>query len=168
MPRVADRGRAVAGLLQQILGLLGLGKSPKHRRAASRRSPEALRRSGLVRCRQCRFEVRRGTPRCPQCGARVIESLSMTPATADLGFTELEQKLLLAASVSETRTIHVLPATGSREGEVKAGSLRISGNEVLATVDQLRQAGLLEPTDDNSFALTDKGRKAVARLDEPI
>ncbi len=92
----------------------------------------------------------------------------MTPATADLGFTELEQRLLLAASGSETRTIHVLPATGSAEGEVKAGSLRIGGNEVLTAVEELFHAGLLKPTDDNSFALTDKGRKAVARLDEPI
>ena len=167
MPGVADRGIAVAGLLQQILDLLGLGKSPTRRRAKPHKSPEALKRSGLVRCRACRAEVRRGTPRCPQCGARVISPSRRSP-TADLGFTDLQERLLLAASTSESRTIHVLPATGSAEGEVKAGSLRISGNEVLTAVEQLRQAGLVEPADDNSFALTDKGRKAVARLAEPI
>ena len=167
MPGLADRGIAVAGLLQQILGLLGLGKSQTHRHAKPRKSFEALKRSGLVRCRQCRAEVRRGTPRCPQCGSRVIEAPRGNPPT-ELGFTDLEERLLLAASTSESRAIHVLPPKGSAEGEVKAGSLRISGNEVLTAVEQLVQADLVEPADDNSFALTDKGRKAVARLDEPI
>ncbi len=158
MPRVADRGIAVAGLMRQILGLLGLGKSPT-RKPKRHKSSSVLKRSGLVRCRQCKAEVRQGIRRCPQCGTRTA---------TDVGFTDFQERVLHASSAGEGQTIHVLPAKGSAEGEVKAGSLRISGNEVLATVDQLRQAGLLEPTDDNSFALTDKGRKAVARLDEPI
>ena len=158
MPRVADRGIAVAGLMQQILGLLGLGKSSERRRTP-RKSSSALKQSGLVRCRQCGAEVRRETRRCPHCGTRTI---------ADLGFPDLQERLLLAASTSENQTIHVLPAQGSAEGEVKAGSLRISGGEVLAAVQELLQAGLVEPTDDNSFALTGMGRKAAARLDQPI
>ena len=158
MPRVADRGIAVAGLMRQILGLLGLGKSPTPRRK-HHKSSSVLKRSGLVRCRQCKAEVRQGIRRCPQCGTRTA---------TDVGFTDLQERVLLASSAGEGQTIHVLPAKGSAEGEVKAGSLRINGDDVLTAVKQLLQAGLVEPTGDNSFALTGKGRKAAARLEQPI
>ena len=156
------------GLLHQILELLGLAKSAGHRHAKPRKSQSALKRSGLVRCKRCRAEVRKGTLRCPQCGSRVIEPPSDLPSVAKLDLSDLQNRLLIAASTSENRSIHVLPAKGSAEGEVKAGALRLSGDEVLTAVEQLQQAGLVESTDDGRFALTDKGQKAVEQLGEPI
>jgi len=159
---------AVAGRLRQILDLLGLAKSPPRRSASPRKRPEALKRSGLVQCKQCRTSVRRGTPRCPQCGARVIESTTKGPPIAKLGLTDLQERLLVAAATSESRSIHVLRAKGSDEGEVKAGALRLTGDEALNALDQLWQAGLIEPADDTSFVVTDNGKKTVDQLDEPI
>jgi len=157
----------VAGLLQQILGLLGLDKSPKRRRRP-RQSPEALKRSGLVTCKGCQAPVRQGTPRCPQCGARVIEPPATLPSVAKLDLSDLQNKLLEAASTTESRSIQVLPPKGSEEGEVKAGSLRITGDDALTAVDQMCRAGLVEAKDDSSFVLTESGQKAVDRLAEPI
>ena len=156
------------GLLRQILELLGLAKSPAHKHAKPRKSISALKKSGLVRCKRCRAEVRQGTLRCPQCGSRFIEPPSDLPSIAKLDLSDLQNRLLVAASTSENRSIHVLQAKGSAEGEVKAGSLRLSGDDVLIAVERLRQAGLLESTDDSSFVLTGKGQKAVERLAEPI
>ncbi len=153
----------MAGLLQQILGLLGLARSPARKRTISQ---AALQRSGLTRCSQCNAAVRPGTPRCQQCGTRLTKSKG-TPI-ADPGISDLQEKLLVACSICESRTIHVLPGSSIAEGEVKAGPLRISGDKALTAVDRLSQAGLIESTNDNSFLLTDKGQKEVDRLNEPI
>ena len=154
--------------MRQIMGLLGLGKSSRPRRTAHGRIGTASKRTGFARCKNCRATVRLGTLRCAQCGTRVIQSPSKGTPIADLGLTDLQTRLLVAAAHSKSRTIHVLPARGSAEGEVKAGALRISGDEGLRAVEQLSQAGLVEPTDDTSFMVTGKGRKTVAKLDEPI
>ena len=157
----------MAGLVQQILGLLGLGKSRKRRRR-SHKSPEALRRSGLVACKGCQAPIRQGTPRCPQCGARVIVPPARLPSVAKLDLSDLQNKILEAASGSESRSIHVLSPKGSDEGEVKAGDLRLTGDDALTAVDKMWRAGLVEPRDDTSFVLTENGQKAVDRLAEPI
>ncbi len=90
------------------------------------------------------------------------------PSVAKLDLSDLQNKILEAASGSESRSIHVHPPKGSDEGEVKAGDLRLTGDEALIAVDQMWKAGLVEPRDDRSFVLTENGQKAVDRLAEPI
>ena len=148
-------------LLQQLLGFLGIGGSRRRRRRPPT-SAAVLRRSGLVRCQQCRATVRLGTLRCPQCGTRTIESLPKLPSTAVAGLTDLQQEILAATLDGEEQTIHVVPPKGSDEGEVKAGAQRMSGDDVLFAVERLWQKGFVEPTDDASFRPTEKGRNAIA------
>jgi hypothetical protein len=78
--------------------------------------------------------------------------------------TELQQQMLVAARGSDERRLVALPASGSDEGEVKAGGLRLYGRDALEALAGLQRHGLLTESGRMTFVLTVEGERLADEL----
>ena len=143
--------------------LKGIGAKKPKRRRRERRRPTRKAGSSFIDCTHCQTRVKKTLPRCPNCGTRVVlptsaaEDAQAGKAYEGNGLDAYQKKLLLATHASTDRQIYVLPSSGSQEGEVKAGSLRIYGDEALRAVSRLDKEGFVNRIDDHTFELTEEG-----------
>lgn len=74
-------------------------------------------------------------------------------------------RILAGSLQADDGKIHVQPKSGDDEGEVRAGTWRIYGNEAVNAIDALLHAGLVERKDATTFVLTTDGQKAASALE---
>jgi len=90
-----------------------------------------------------------------------------TPSTrVPTSLTQLQQRILAATRDAHDGLIHVIPASGTEEGEIKAGVTRISGAQAVDAVELLQKTGMLSRVGKTTYSLTVEGHAAAQELGE--
>jgi hypothetical protein len=88
-----------------------------------------------------------------------------TPSTrVPTSLTRLQQRILAATRDADDGLIHVIPASGADEGEIKAGVTRISGAKATEAVELLQKTGMLSRMGRTTYSLTVEGHAAAQEL----
>jgi len=170
MTRRRDRSPQRVSWFRRILG--GVERTArKARRVRSRGADGATKVSP---CKSCRRRIGILVRRCPHCGTQNYFPRADGPTHAEpdpcneiiAQLSEL-QKQILVASLDETvedPAIHVLRMVGPDEGEIKAGSQRLFGNDAVEAVEALLSTGFVARCQESGFELTEEGRRVAAVL----
>jgi hypothetical protein len=144
------------------------------RRARSRGRADETGAVKASPCKSCGRRINTAIPRCPHCGTRNQIPIPETHGHphADLHaeivaqLSELQKQILIASleDVAVDPAIHVMRVIGPGEGEIKAGSQRLYGNEAVEAVEALLSTGFVSRCHESGFELTEEGRRIATEL----
>ncbi len=138
-------------LLTRLFAFAGKGE---------RSSATASTRKAGPPCEQCGAANRHNARRCMQCGLRLAFA---DPGQTGSILSELEEQILIAATELDRDRIYSIPSVGDAKGELKAGNIRIYGEEALRALESLVGNGLVEPETEGSHVVTAYGKHALRR-----
>ena len=174
MPKRRDRTPAGSSWLGRLFRRGAERRSLLSRRTRSRGRADESGTVEVKPCKSCGRRINTAIPRCPNCGTRnqvpIPETLGHPAvdlqAEIVAGLSELQKQILIASldDVADDPAIHVMRVVGPGEGEIKAGSQRLYGNEAVEAVEALLSTGFVTRCHESGFELTDEGRRIATAL----
>jgi len=174
MPKRRDRPPTGSSWLGRLFRRGAGRRTMLPRRAGSRGNADKNGAGQAGPCKSCGRRINTAIPRCPHCGTRNQVPIPETHghphedlhAEIAAQLSELQKQILIASleEVADDPAIHVMRVIGPGEGEIKAGSQRLYGNEAVEAVEALLSTGFVARRHESGFELTAEGRRIATTL----